>query len=235
MEPSPYLPASRRFANPIYLRDRGHRRVRRPRAGGAGSGPGPQPADPRAERGRDRTGPGHRLGRQARGTAVAVRRPAVDRPDRGVRRVLRPGEPGADRLRHLGRDLRRARAGVEQVARGAAGPDRPPPLLPSATRIRTRSSSTAGCSGSSTSSSPAPRPGRRRPACRWASYTTWLSAYTRTVRTRGRCRTCWRRASTSVRRRMRSTSRGRTGRSRHGGRMRWPRPGTPPGGTWSGR
>ena len=119
MEPSPYLPTSRRFVNPLYLRVeaipefaqlRKRGRVRRLRDG-------VQKHAGRA--GRDR--PRHRMGGQAGGLGTGVRRPTDGRSRAGVRGVLRSRGCRARRLRHLVCAGRRVRRRLARVARvGAA-------------------------------------------------------------------------------------------------------------------
>ena len=108
MEPSPYLPTSRRFVNPLYLRVeaipefaqlRKRGRVRRLR-----DGVQKHAASLDADR------PRLRMVGQAGGLGAGVRGSADGRPRAGVRGILRPGGCRAGRLRHLvraGRGVRR--------------------------------------------------------------------------------------------------------------------------------
>ena len=112
-EASPYLPATRRFRNPIYLRvSRGARRRRR----GPRGGRRPGAVRRRADR------PRRRLGPQARGAHADLLRP---RRRRGVRPLA--GGAGADPagLGDLGGDRRGARRRLARLAGGAAPSGRP--------------------------------------------------------------------------------------------------------------
>ena len=140
MEPSPYLPTTRRFVNPIYLRRRADPRVRRPDR---------RPTGPRVARRctqlRRRPGAADRIDRdtawtakrrraadRARGAADA---PAASSPSRRYR--TREGER-ARRLRHLVRAGRGARHRRARLAGRAAGTRRSRPWRGSATRARRR-------------------------------------------------------------------------------------------------
>ena len=150
MAASPYLPTTRRFVNPVYLRVEdvpgyddldaaARRRVDAPRRRG-----------PDAERGRhDR--PRRRLGGEARRAVGGVR---GVRARRRVPGVLRRGGRGP-----ASRSPRGARSPRSTACRGRRGPrtcrTRPPPRWRSSgPRRRRPSSSTSGCSGCWTASSP---------------------------------------------------------------------------------
>ena len=217
MEPSPYLPTSRRFVNPLYLRveaipefaqlpKRG--RVRRLRDGV-----------------RKRAAALDSIDRDA---AWAAKREALEL----VYAVTRTA----------GRDLAfaayRAREGAalddfatwcalaekygsdwHQWPAGRCATPTPTACRSSSKSIRRQLISIDGCNGNSTSSWLLRRPRRCRPGCRWASCTISPSAFTPMEPIHGPCRTRWRSAFQPVRRRTSSTSWGRTGRSRRGVRI----------------
>ena len=191
MEPSPYLPTSRRFANPLYLRveaipeyaDLRHRgRLRRAAC----------PTSTREPIGLDFDRPGRAW------AAKRARAEAVHRVQRSAGRELAYAAFRAREGRALddfatwcalaegyGGDWHRVAESRCSTPTATVSPGSP-------TSIPTRSISTAGCSGSSTSScrgavvGGARRDGaghHARPCGRCAS---------RTARTRGRCRMCWR-------------------------------------------
>ena len=159
MEPSPYLPTSRRFLNPLYLRVE-----RIPEYADLPPATGPRsrscaPAGARRARRRRRDRPGRRLGRQAGGAAAGARGAAHRRPrgSTSAPSAAARGRASTDfatwcALAEVhGTDCR------EWPARAAA------PGSPGGRRLRSRarrtpSTSTCGCSGCSTSSSQPPRP-----------------------------------------------------------------------------
>ena len=205
MEPSPYLPTSRRFVNPLYLRVEAI----------------PEFAD-LPKRGRVRRLRDERHARRAasstRSTATPHGRPSgaalklVHRVQRSAGREL---AYAAFRVREgaalddfatwcaLAEKLRR-RLASSGPSRCGTRRRRVWPI--SSTRTAPQSISTAGCSGNSTSNSPLRSPRRSAPACRWASCTTSRSACIPTAPTPGRCRTCWRSASPRARRPTSSTN-----------------------------
>ncbi len=214
MEPSPYLPTSRRYVNPLYLRVEAI----------------PEFADVR-HRGRIRKA------RVELRDGARQRRP--HRPRRGVEsQAGRVGErvqrlsvpPGVSWRTPRTANVRGAasttsRSGVRwprsTAPTGTTGPRHSPtrqalrsPISPPSTP--TPSIFTAGCSGSSTISWP--RRSRRPcgPAWSSASCTTSPSGWIRTGPTPGRCRMCSRSASPRARRRTSSTNSDRTGRSPRG-------------------
>ena len=154
LEPSPYLPTSRRFFNPLYLRVEripeyadaagrrtGHRRRARRRR-----------ARPARRRRRDR--PRHRVDGEAGRAADRARRAAQRRPRArpgGVppparRRAAATSRPGA-------RSPQRARQRLPRLARGAAGRLAPRRSRSSPPRTATRSTSRRWLQWVSTSSS----------------------------------------------------------------------------------
>ena len=191
-EPSPYLPTSRRFANPLYLRiDRipefahldGATRDKIDRLG----------ADVAAHR---------RPHRSRRGMDGQACRAATDPPARPASRA-RAGLPGVLPARGRARSTTSppgARSARSTARTGTTWPaELQPPAQPGGGRVRRSSTSatsisTAGCSGCSTSSWPTPRRRRAGRAWRSASSTTWPSASARPAPTRGPGRTTWRRA-----------------------------------------
>ena len=152
MEPSPYLPTSRRFVNPLYLRVEAIPEfVDLPKRG-------------RVRQLRDEVQ--HRADRTDainRDTAWTAKRAALKlllpgTPVGGsracLRRLPRPGGPRPGRLRHLVRAGRKIRHRLASVAEIATASRTRPGSPTSSQRTRTPSISTAGCSGSSTSNSP---------------------------------------------------------------------------------
>ena len=97
----------------------------------------------------------------------------------------------------------------------------------------------SGCTGGSSSARSSSWTRRSRkpatPGWRSGSCTTWPSASTRSAPTPGCCRATWPPARRSGRRRTRSGSSGRTGGSRRSGRGGWPRPRTGRSGRSCGR
>ena len=193
MEPSPYLPTTRRFQNPLYLRveripeyadlDAAARRTVEHPAGEGAQGPGrPRPDRPRP-----------RVDRKTQGAQADSRRQAVRRTRDRLSRLPHPGGQGAGRLRDLVRAVRGARAGLARVARGIAAPQRPAPSRNSGRRMPTPSISTGGCNGCWTNNSRRPRRRRPGPAWRWASCTIWRSVCIPEGPIPGRCRTFSRR------------------------------------------
>ena len=158
MEPSPYLPTSRRFANPLYLRVEAI----------------PEYADLRhaAGCGGCATTLQHRaaaLDSIDRDAAWTAKRAALKlvypgsangRPRAGVRGLPRPRGRGARRLRHLVRAGRGVRRRLARVARVGCSIPAPPASPSSPPSIGAPSTSIGGCSGCWTSNSP-PRSRRR--------------------------------------------------------------------------
>ena len=203
MEPSPYLPTSRRFVNPLYLRVeaipefahlRKRRRVRRLH--------------------RDLQHRVAELDSIDRDAAWKAKRAAL----KLVYRVPRTAGRELAYAAYRGREG----AALDDFATWCAlaeeyGGDwhRWPEAvgIPALTEspnsspgIERRWISIAGCSGSLTSNSP-PRSRRRSPReCRWGSCTTSPSACIRTAPIPGRCRTRWPLECQPARRRMSSTS-----------------------------
>ena len=144
-EASPYLPATRRFRNPIYLR--------------VAEVPGADGVDLEDDAGRalsDGTAdrPRRHLGPQARGADAHLLRP---RRRRGVRPLARGAGADAAGLGDLGRDRRGARRRLAHLARGAAPSRRARSSTATSSSTAPSSPSTPGCSGRWTCSSP-PRP-----------------------------------------------------------------------------
>ena len=197
VQPSPYFPSSRRFADqlavavdllPEY----------RSAAGVGARGGGRAPA---AARRPDR--PGRGVAGQARGPRDAAAGVGPGRPGRA-------GGASRSSARWPSSTARTGGAG----RRRCGGPAGRRPRRPSRTGSGCTGGSSCGPSSSSRRrSGPPGRPGWRSGWC-----TTWPSARTRSARTRGCCRTTWPPAPRSVRRRTRSTSSARTGASRRSGR-----------------
>ena len=233
IEASPYLPTTRRFANPLVPPDRGHRRVRRARR----RRPAPRSTGSASPRrllnAEDDARPGHRLGRPS-GAALELlfeaAAPSRERsPPGGSRR-----EPGLDRFATW--------CALAEVHGAAARTGRPPLRGRRARRgggVRRRArrpgdlpllAAVARWPGSSPTSSGWP-PTR---ACRSASSTTSRSACTPRAPTPGGCATRSRAGSPSAHRPTSSTSSARTGRSRPGTRNGSPSSATRRSATWSG-
>ena len=211
MEPSPYLPTSRRFVNPLYLRVE-----RIPEY--AWRRPATAAAMQRIEPSVRRTPAPTLIDRDTAWTAKrAALRERLSASPRSAGRELAyaaycaPRGPRPRRLRHLVRARRGARRRLASTGRRSCASRRRRGRRLRAPSTPTPSTSTAGCSGSSTSSSPRHSRPPCGPAWRSASCTTSRSACTRAAPTRGRCRTCSRSASPWARRRTSSTSSARTG------------------------
>ena len=216
LEPSPYLPTSRRFFNPLYVRvERVVEYAALPAAARATVEALAADVHARLDaRRRDR--PGHRVDREARRPADRARRAAQRRPREGPGRVPGAARRRAERLRHLVRDRAGARQRLPLLAGRPAGRGLPRRGRVRREPTRPRSRSRRGCSGSSTSSSSSPRPRRSAPAWRWAPCTTSRWACTPAARTPGGSGRRTPRASRSAHRRTRSTRSARTGASRRG-------------------
>lgn len=185
MEPSPYLPTSRRFVNPIYLRveaipefaDLGKRsRVRRLRA------------DVQERAGRVDT-----IDRDSSWAAKRAALKLLHEEPRSAGRELSYAAFRDREAAHSTTSRPGARWPNNTAMTGIVGPKRcniptRPGSQTLSKNIPTPSISTAGCNGKSTSSSPRPSPRRSGPECRWASWATWPSACTPTAPTPGRCR-----------------------------------------------
>ncbi len=172
MEPSPYLPTSRRFANPLYLRVERipeYAWATRQAAGQDQRDPGQAEGEAGPVR-PDRPGPV--VEGQAQGPQDHLLGPADPRPGRVLRRVPPPRRDRPAELRDLGGTGRGARAALRRLAGGAAGSDLGRGAGLRRRSTRPRSTSSAGCSGCWTSNWRPPS----RPACgpgwRWASCTT---------------------------------------------------------------
>ena len=189
MAPSPYLPVTRRFVNPLYIRVEGHPGVRLPRR----PGPGTDPSSGRGVRGGQPpatpcwigTVPG-RPRRRPWNSFAGAAQPGRSGPP-GLPRFSRGGK--AHRLRHLVRPRGGPRTGLRGLA------DRT-----GATRTNLRSgwpdrsfadrvsfycwvqwivdSQLARCQERL----------RSPPGCGWGSRPIWRSVCTRTVPTLGRCK-----------------------------------------------
>ena len=237
MEPSPYLPTTRRFVNPIYLRVEDIREVadmpstdralvewhgRAPMRGLNLSG--------RADRPRRRRGRAKSAALRAGVRAAAL----VGRARRGSRRSARREGAGPGRLRHLVRAGRALRLPTGRLARRrCSDPRSAGGRGSSGSETPTRVEFHRGCSGCSTSSSPPPS--ARPPARAWRSGIMHDLA----VGVHPEGADAWAlqdvfapRHHASARRRTRSTSTARTGRSRRGGRTGWPSSATRRSATW---
>ena len=186
LEPSPYLPTSRRFFNPLYVRvERIAEYADLPAA--ARTTVETLAADVHA-----RLDDADVIDRD---TAWAAKRAALQIVHAVPRSAGRELDLQAFRDRHgdalrdfatwsalaqeHGNDYRTWPAELQDVS--------PPPCRRSPRRTTTRSPSSRGCSGSSTSSSRPPRPRRSAPGWRSAPCTTSRSACTRAVPTPGGC------------------------------------------------
>ncbi len=129
MEPSPYLPTSRRFVNPMYLRVEADPRVRRrPAPGPSPQGEG-EPAGAGRSLGADR--PRQRVEGQTRRAGGDLPRRTVGGPRPRLLGVPGPAGSQPRRLRHLVRAGRELRQRLAPVAGGAAAPG-----LPRGRRVR---------------------------------------------------------------------------------------------------
>ena len=121
MEPSPYLPTTRRFQNPLYLRPEkigeyadldaaARRKVESLRTG--------VHAELDGSTASTGTSPGRRSARRSGSFTGAT----VSRPGDRVPRLPQPGGSGAGRLRHLVRAVRGARPRLARLARRSPAP-----------------------------------------------------------------------------------------------------------------
>ena len=229
LTPSPYLPTTRRWANPLYLRVEEH-----PRARGAD----PPPTGRRSRRSPPRcaapcaTTCSSTATRRGRPSAPRSSSCAPCRCRRSGRRRSRGSVPRRARgcssfatwcalAETYGPEVeawpdgaaRRRRTGRRRGRRRARGPRRPARVV----AVAARGAAVRG-------------PGRPRapPGCGSASCTTSPSASIRTEPMRGRCATCSPSAARSARLPTRSTRSGRTGPSRPSIRSASPRPAMPP-------
>ncbi len=127
LEPSPYLPTSRRFFNPLYVRvERVVEYAALPAAARATVEALAADVHARLDaRRRDR--PEHRVDREARRPADRARRAAQRRPREGPGRVPGAARRRAARLRHLVRDRRRSTATTTAPGRPTCRTWTPPP------------------------------------------------------------------------------------------------------------
>ena len=186
LEPSPYLPTSRRFFNPLYLR------VEEVPEYTALSAPARAEVDRLAAEVHAALDGGDVVDRD---TAWTAKRAALEI----LHAVPRSDEREA---RSAGTARRRARRSTTSPPGGCSRtsmvptsvPGRPTSVTPPPVRWRRcargasrRSTSRSGCSGCSTSSSPPHRRAPARPGWRWAPCTTSPSACTPVAPTRGGC------------------------------------------------
>ena len=223
MTPSPYLPATRRFANPIYLRvedipEAAYLAARDGPGGLAGPpGPGPDASD-RVDRDASWGAKGRRSGwcTPSRGRASGRRRTSAYRAAEG---------PGLDDFAAwsalaevYGPDV----TGWPDELRDPAGPA----VAREAAARRRSVDFHRWLQWVVDDQLGAAQRAARDAGMGWASCTTSPSACTRGAPTPGRWGTRWRAGSPSAPRRTSSTSSARTGRSRPGGRTSSPSPGT---------
>jgi 4-alpha-glucanotransferase len=181
MEPSPYLPTSRRFFNPLYLRVEAipeyAELTKRGCARTSNSGPANSTPSTATARGRP-SAPRSGCCIGCRGRRVVSWPTPRSATARAARSTTSP--PGARWPKNT--------AAIGIAGRSRCSIPARPVSRASSNGIRIPSISTAGCSGNSTSNSP--RRNRRRygPGWRWASCTTWPSGCTPTAPTPGPCR-----------------------------------------------
>src|SRR4029079_6441283 len=232
VQPSPYTPSSRRFANPLALRIEDLDAYRR--------------ADPvtRAEVEALRVSPtttriDHDLVWAAKRDALEILWRAEGRPnpfdDPSVSQGLAEWAAYCAMAERQGRRWwrRHGRWPSGTAAYGRAGRNRcatwlAPLSRPRAGNWRRGWHFTPGCNSNSPSNSREFGRPRTRRGCRSAYCTTSRWASTRTVPTRGRWPTCSHPASVSARRRTTSPRAARTGGFRRDAPTRWQPPGTPP-------
>ena len=163
LEPSPYLPSSRRFFNPIYLR------VERIPEYAALPQPERDAVDQLVGQLPPWLTPQDPIDRDASWTAKRAALRIVHAAPRSAGRRARlrglpeAGGRRAHRLRHLERARRGPRQRRPRVAGRVPPPRQPRRRRPSRATTRTGWTSSAGCSGCSTSSSSRPRPRPRAP------------------------------------------------------------------------
>ena len=221
----------RRFANPLYLRVEDvpeYAYLPPPRARAVAALAAGRSPPPRASELLDRDAAWE--AKRAALRAACTQVPLIAGARRVATRAFRAARgPGAGRLRDLVRARRGARTRLARVARGAARPARRRGRRGARAARRPASSSTGGCSGGSTSSSRGAGGGARdagmaigvlhdlavgvhpEGADAWALQDVLAP-----------------RRHASARRRTRTTSRARTGRSRRGDPTRWPTRGYAP-------
>ena len=216
MEPSPYLPTSRRFVNPLYLRVEAipefayvrHRgrirkaraRLQAPRANAPSGSTATPRGRPNVPRWKACTASKRSAGRET-GLRRVREREGRSLDDFATWCAL--AEKYGDDWHQWPEELQHpASRGGRGLRRRARPRRRLPPLAAVAARRAAHR-----------------RAGHRRPGGHgsWASCTISRSAWIPTAPTRGRCRTCLRSASPRAHRPMSSTSSARTGRSRRGG------------------